>query len=224
MRNITQGGFSKCLKGRRHNPPQDTSTAKKAWRRSNKQDIRKACFKQQHGLCAYTELSLDGNELGHHLEHIAPRSDYPERTFLPDNIILSIIDDVQSGNLLPHERFGGHHKSEQYSDDWFISPFDKNCAAYFDYTLSGYVKASAALQNDEQVKADKTISVLNLNALYLVERRKACLQILKQQIETARPSGIPVLAEKSLRLCEKKLPEFYSAKRQLFASYGVFQK
>ena len=220
MRNIIQGPFSKCLKGRRHNPPQDTSTAKKAWRRTNKQDIRKACFKQQHGLCAYTELSLANNELGHHLEHIAPRSDYPERTFLPNNIILSIIDDVQSGHLLPHERFGGHHKSEMYSDDWFISPFDEHCAAYFDYSLSGLVEASGTLQADEQMKAHRTIDVLNLNANYLVEKRRACLQILKEQIEATQPLEISGLAEESLKLFEKKLPEFYSAKRQLLESYG----
>jgi uncharacterized protein (TIGR02646 family) len=224
LRNITQGASSKCLKGRRYNPPQDTSTAKKAWRRTNKQDIRKACFKQQHGLCAYTELSLDDNKLGHHLEHIAPRSDYPERTFLPNNIVLSIIDDVQSGHLLPHERFGGHHKSEKYSDDWFISPFDEHCSTYFHYSLNGLVEASETLQYDKLVKANKTIRVLNLNADYLVKKRKACLQILKQQIEATQPVEVSVLAEESLKLCEKKLPEFYSAKRQLFESYGVFQK
>lgn len=223
MRHITQGPFSKCLKGRRHNPPQDTSTAKKAWRRSNKQDIRKACFKQQRGLCAYTELSLDDNTLGHHLEHIAPRSDYPERTFLPNNIILSVIDDVQSGNLLPHQRFGGHHKSEIYSDDWFISPFDENCEAYFSYNLSGLVEPSLILHKDDTIKAQKTISVLNLNADYLVKKRRASLKSLKEQIEAVQPQAVADIAEQSLKLFEKKLPEFYSAKRQLFESYGVFK-
>jgi uncharacterized protein (TIGR02646 family) len=161
--------------------------------------------------------------LGHHLEHIAPRSDYPERTFLPNNIVLSIIDDVQSGHLAPHERFGGHHKSEKYSDDWFISPFDEYCSTYFYYTLNGLVEASETLQNDEQVKANKTISVLNLNADYLVEKRKACLQLLKEQIEAVQPLEVSALAEESLKLREKKLPEFYSAKRQLFARYGFIQ-
>ena len=223
MRNINQRFFSKCLKGRRNNPPENTSAAKKAWRRTNKQDIRKACYKQQYGLCAYTELSLDDTRLGHHLEHIAPRSDYPERTFLPNNIILSILGDVQSGNLPANERFGGHHKSEHYSDDWFISPFDEGCTAYFSYKQNGIVEASAGLHLDDQNKASQTITVLNLNADYLVERRNDSLQALKAEINSIQPSELLALASDLLGVREKKLPEFYSAKQQLFASYGIFQ-
>ncbi|MGB1309933.1 MAG: retron system putative HNH endonuclease [Leucothrix sp.] len=230
MRYIKQRFLSKCLNRRRHNPPETTVAAKKAWRRTNKKDIRKACYKQQLGICAYTELSLDNTELGYHLEHIAPRSNYPERTFVPHNIILSIMDDVYSGTLPHSETFGGHHKSEDYADDWFISPFDRNCASYFDYKITGLVAASTTLGTDEQLKADRTIAILNLNADYLVACRNTSLQTLTEQIERMsvsllgedkRLNALAQLAEVTLLPFDKKLPEFYSAKKQLFERLGV---
>lgn len=245
LRYINQIFLSKCLKGRRNNPPEDTTAAKKAWRRTNKQDIRKACYKQQYGLCAYTELSLDNTDLGCHLEHIAPRSSYPERTFLPKNIILSIMGEVQSGNLKPCDQFAGHHKSEMYSDDWFISPFDEDCASYFKYSSSGLVEISSNLDVDRQMKATKTIEVLNLNATYLVESRKVSLQLLNNKIETllAKHSLIdgkakhdlsrlervallelPEFIKDTLAPQDKKLPEFYSAKKQLLDSFDLTNK
>ena len=233
------------MNGRRHNPPDTTLAAKKAWRRTNKKDIRKACYKQQHGLCAYTELSLDDAELGCHLEHIAPRSYYPERTFIPHNIILSTLDDVRSGALAQHEKFGGHHKSEEYADGWFISPFNRDCAMFFMYHPDGSVEASEKLEASEQIKADKTIQVLNLNADYLVERRRECLKQLSKQIDafcikehiydwkTVSPKlsrinqGIPdeltQLVKETLELQDRKLPEFYSAKKQLLENFGILE-
>ncbi len=240
MRYIDLRYLSKCLKGRRNNPPDTTLAAKKAWRRSNKKDIRKACYKQQHGLCAYTELSLEKSELGCHLEHIAPRSFYPERTFLPHNIVLSIMDDIKSGTLQPHEKFGGHHKSEEYSDDWFISPFNRNCAAFFEYQLNGLVQASAKLEESDRVKAERTISVLNLNAAYLVERRQNSLELIAKQLATLqaqtgslrcsndfkttkqhKETTMKQFAEATLKSRDRKLPEFYSAKKQFFENIGV---
>jgi len=245
LRYINLRFLSKCLNGRRHNPPDTTLAAKKAWRRTNKKDIRKACYKQQHGLCAYTELSLDNAELGCHLEHIAPRSNYPERTFIPHNIILSIMSDIQSGALQLHEKFGGHHKSEEYADDWFISPFNRDCATFFKYHLNGLVAASTTLRASDQNKADKTIRVLNLNADYLVERRRECLRALAEQVqalgandnlldrETDAPmfsgvdqkvtEGLTQLATETLELRSRKLPEFYSAKKQLLENFGIIE-
>jgi len=240
LRYIKQRYLSKCLNARRNNPPETTVAAKKAWRRSNKKDIRKACYKQQYGLCAYTELSLDDDELGCHLEHIAPRTTHPALTFIPHNIVLSTLDDIQSGALARHEQFGGHHKSENYSESWFISPFNKRCSEFFSYSLTGKVEASTALETQEQVKALKTIETLNLNATYLVHRRRMSLQKLIDDIESlgikSRPlrlempdskeiispdnAEIAQLVNAALEPIDRKLPEFYSAKKQLFERYG----
>ncbi len=243
MRYIKQRYLSKCLNARRNNPPESTIAAKKAWRRSNKKDIRKACYKQQKGLCAYTELSLDDTDLGYHLEHIAPRSTHPELTFIPHNIVLSILNDVQSGALPQHEKFGGHHKSEDYSADWFISPFNMKCGDFFRYSITGKVEASSLLEQAERVKAEKTIQTLNLNASYLVERRKLSLEAihyeikslgiekvtvqlpqeatLSRDIEPKVPIELIQLAGTKLEPIDRKLPEFYSAKKQLFERYGL---
>ena len=152
---------------------------------------------------------------------------------------------MQSGSLQPHDQFAGHHKSETYSDDWFITPFDEDCAIYFKYALMGLVEVSPDLDASAQIKADKTIQALNLNADYLVACRKKSLQALNHKIEAllaenslpnlkSEPSNLSdrekvarfelsQLAKDSLELSDKKLPEFYSAKKQLFASVMKYE-
>ena len=229
MRHIQQIAPCKRLQRRRHNPPETDTAAKKAWRRFNKKDLRKVCYKQQFGLCAYTELSLDDEAMGTHLEHIAPRSRYPARTFEPSNIVLCAMDDVFAGSLPDTERFGGHYKLNQYNEELFISPLQADCERYFEYCdTSGQVLPSAELTAQNQEKAAHTISVLNLNCAFLVERRQSCLVSLKQQLadwhslnNNAPTESIHRSAADTERLITDilaikngRLPEFYSAIRQ----------
>lgn len=231
MRHIQQIAPCKRLQRRRHNPPETDTAAKKAWRRFNKKDLRKVCYKQQFGLCAYTELSLDDEGMGTHLEHIAPRSRYPSRTFEPGNIVLCAMDDVFAGMLPDAERFGGHYKLNQYREEAFISPFQADCERYFYYCdTSGQVLPSVELTGQEQEKAAHTIALLNLNCAFLVARRQSCLVSLKQQLADWRSLNNNAPTESGsinhsvadterfitdiLAIRNGRLPEFYSAIRQ----------
>lgn len=231
MRHIQQIAPCKRLQRRRRNPPETDIAAKKAWRRFNKKDLRKICYKQQLGLCAYTELSLDDEAMGTHLEHIAPRSRYPSRTFEPSNIVLCAMDDVFAGTLPDAERFGGHYKLNQYSEDRFISPLQTDCERYFYYCdKSGQVLPNAELNEQEQENTAHTIALLNLNCAFLIERRQACLVNLKQQLADWRSlnNSTPTEAENIhhsaadterfitdiLAIKNGRLPEFYSAIKQ----------
>lgn len=225
MRFIDKRTVCEALKRRRDNKPQTDIDAKKAWRRFNKQAIRKACYKQQRGLCAYTELSLDDETLGCHLEHIAPRSRYPERTFNMDNIILASLDDRYAGKFKENELFGGHHKKASYSDSWFIGPFDTRCELFFRYCdKTGYVLANDETSSDDQSRTSQTIEVLNLNCTYLVQMRQQELQRLNNDIRQQlrvdydlieQRQIIRTFRETELNTCNKKLPIFFSAKKQL---------
>ena len=240
MRYLNKFISCKRLKQKRKNPPNDEVSAKRAWRRFNKKETRKACHKLQQGLCAYTELSLNSEILGNHLEHIAPRSRFPERTFMPDNLVLSVLDDAYSGTLVEEERFAGHYKKSQYADDWFISPYQQNCEDYFLYCAdTGKVFSSQQLDVIEQAKAERTIAALNLNCDYLVEQRKKQLAVLEQQInallsqkpvtetetetETEKNysnlEALQQLKGETLTAIDKQLPEFYTAKKQLLERY-----
>lgn len=222
MRHIQQIATCKRLQRRRHNPPQTDTAAKKAWRRFNKKDLRKACYKQQFGLCAYTELSLDHQEIGTHLEHIAPRSRHPTRTFESNNIVLCAMDDVFAGTLPDAERFGGHFKLNQYREEDFISPLQPDSEKYFYYCDdTAHVLPNSQLSQADQGKAAHTIALLNLNCAFLVERRQHCLANLKQQLTNWRslnsnPSAadFDALYAELLAVKQGKLPEFYSAIRQ----------
>ena len=230
MRFIDKQIVCKPLQRRRHNPPQTDTDAKKAWRRFNKQAIRKACYKQQFGLCAYTELSLDDELLGCHLEHIAPRSRYPERTFESTNIILSSMDDCYSGQLETHEQFGGHFKSALYGDDWFIGPFDARCELFFRYCpKTGLVLANHKIDTNDQANTTRTIEVLNLNCDYLITKRQEHLKTLTEAINSLvageslsfsmKRVNFESLRKMSLEKVGKSLPVFYSAKKQLLDQY-----
>lgn len=222
MRHIQQIATCKRLQRRRHNPPQTDTAAKKAWRRFNKKDLRKVCYKQQFGLCAYTELSLDHQEIGTHLEHIAPRSRYPARTFEPDNIVLCAMDDVFAGTLPDAERFGGHFKLSQYCEEAFISPLQADSEQYFYYCDdTAQVLPNPERSLADQQKAAHTITLLNLNCAFLAERRRHCLIHLKQQLANwhllnSQPSAadFEALFDELLSVKHGKLPEFYSAIRQ----------
>lgn len=264
MRYLRQHPNCKRLKKKRDNQPSDDLSAKRAWRRFNKKDTRKACYKLQQGLCAYTELSLDSLKLGNHLEHIAPRSRFPERTFMANNLVLSVLADDYSGSLDEDERFAGHFKKSHYADDWFISPYDEDCERYFDYSAqSGEVNPATDLNKLERAKAEKTISVLNLNCDYLVNERLKQLsalavkisalvdvidqtlyeknasdqlakdsnseqlenklnvhkQLTSTQISNELTEKLEKLTEDTLKPIDKKLPEFYTAKKQLLQFY-----
>lgn len=231
MRYLNKHLSCKRLKQKRKNPPDNEVSAKRAWRRFNKKDTRRACYKLQQGICAYTELSLDSELLGSHLEHIAPRGRFPERTFLTDNLVLSILADDYSGTLKETERFAGHFKKSQYADDWFISPYQQGCDKYFQYcSQTGEVYPEKSLDAFERTKAERTISTLNLNCDYLTNKRLKQLTDLEETINTllaeqkgdtanSTQQALKQLSEATLAPVNKRLPEFYSAKKQLFERY-----
>ncbi|MDM8563895.1 retron system putative HNH endonuclease, partial [Candidatus Marithioploca araucensis] len=93
---------------------QDVPTnPQKAWQGLRSQKCKQQitndylCSEQYH-LCAYTEIDLD--ELGCHIEHIKPKSRYPECTFDYQNLVLSCLQSDKLQDYAYDDRFGGHFK------------------------------------------------------------------------------------------------------------------
>jgi uncharacterized protein (TIGR02646 family) len=235
MRAIKKKNSDRHLENRHKKPPTTAQKATRAWNgfRYTGQSA-KACYKEQYGLCGYSEISIDNlypiidmhsteisRTLGSHLEHVEPKSKNPQRTFDHSNLILSAIDDVKAQQLLKPDVFGGHHKQKMYSASSFISPLNNNCEDYFHYETSGKIVPKATLPSRrEKAKARLTIYILNLNAPILVNWRKNWLSSLDSIIESLDGNALYNFAELELSPIKDTLRPFHTAQKQLFGVLG----
>ena len=113
MRAITKGDGHYRLKNCQNNYLAELATGKvaiptNAWR--NFQHLEAtvdACLGEQFGLCAFSEVVLDDNDLGMHLDHIEPKSLNPARTFDHTNLLLCAISSERLQYLPRSDVFGG---------------------------------------------------------------------------------------------------------------------
>ncbi|MEK8015288.1 MAG: retron system putative HNH endonuclease [Candidatus Parabeggiatoa sp.] len=183
---------------------------------------------EQYHLCAYTEINLD--ELGCHIEHIKPKSRYPEYTFDYQNLVLSCFN---SDELQYHEytdRFGGHFKCgdiskgerDKYEPDLFISPLQAECENYFSYEVNGIIEPNPNLSAEEKKRAIYTRDALNLNAPHLVRERRKVIEEMLPIIDDLldNPEALRHFADADLCVTNGKLNSFHSARLQQFGELG----
>lgn len=222
-------------------PPQSSDEAIRRWSNLTKDGIYKQLFVEQLGLCAYTELNIqdfgiEQNSIkGAHIEHLAPKSRYPKKTFDYFNLVLSALDSEDLSKFQKETRFGGHYKLSRFDSALFLSPLLPDVKRYFSYSSEdGEIFPKRNLNVDDRRKAEYTIDLLNLNTFYLKNHRKNWLQELQieidQLIETGSVDALKYLAE--CELCPYKrnynpinnrttqLRKFHSASLQLFGDLG----
>ncbi|WP_219703475.1 retron system putative HNH endonuclease [Marinomonas lutimaris] len=194
--------------------PQTAEEAKQRWQsfNSKKSTVRNKLKIEQQGLCGYTEFNLehfksaanlDALSNGCHIEHIRPKSIYPQETFDYTNLLLSILD-VRDEPLFAQDRFigrtiedddshrayfGGHAKENFYDEEKFISPTDPDCERFFAFLeASGEIVPSPHLDDAEQEKAKYTINLLNLNHPYLKNQRRQRMAEVREDIDKTEDS------------------------------------
>jgi len=171
--------------------------------------VRNKLLPQQQGLCAYTEFNIKAfrstiasSSHGCHIEHIKPKSLFPEHTFDYDNLVISVLDDLDLQRLrqgvfvvdelpeddLSHrEFFAAHAKGSEY-DSLFISPLETDCQRYFRYLEeNGEIVPASEPATADHERAERTIELLNLNHPYLKnQRRKRMAEVVEDidQYET----------------------------------------
>lgn len=181
-------------------------------------DTRDTCLREQFGLCAYSEIKLDDNNLGMHLDHVEPKSLNPARTFDHQNLLLSAIDDAKKRNLAKQDVFGGHYRSNRYSKSGFLHPLRTGIRRFFYYASDGTVQPALGLSASDTRKANYTITVLNLNAPLLVNQRRHWLEELEREIDKLLNdlTALGYFAEVELCPTNNQLRPFHSAVRQRF--------
>lgn len=175
---------------------------------------------QQYYICAYCEISL--NKLGRHIEHIKPKSRYPEETFNYHNLVLCCIDAQQLSHLHLDERSCGHYKLDNYDPSLFVSPLEPNCRDYFWYRQNGEVIPNTNLTPSQQARARYTIDILNLNSLRLVRQQRILIQetikIINELLDDLE--ALKHFAECDLCLTNNRLLPFHSVRLQYFGVIG----
>lgn len=206
--------------------PQTANEARTKWKHFDRSALFKYLFEEQYGLCAYTELNIqdfreeEGSYKGAHIEHIKPKSQFPQQTFDYFNLMLSALDSDDLAKFDMQSRFGGHHKLDSYDGEQFLPPLLPNISDYFVYSSEdGEIFPSMSLSDADKSKAQYTIDLLNLNAAYLKNSRKNWLQELEAEIDRLidedAPEAIEFMAECELLPYRRDYPPINAETQQL---------
>jgi len=141
-------------------------------------ELRETLLREQGYVCAYTMMRIASSDKGH-IEHVQPRSRYPER-------------DLEYGNMVycaPGSDGASHEFGAKLKDAFdatnrnFVSPLRQTCETRLAYDSNGKVNAKSP--NDSA--SWKTIDVLNLNHAELVALRRAAIRGLRIFRRAAKP-------------------------------------
>ena len=135
-------------------------------------DLYVCILTEQGKLCAYTMMPIgrapDAARRDFHIEHIQPRSRYPERQLAYDNLVL-----CAPGPETAEVEFGARRKGDaDVSDANFVSPLHASCETRLKFGISGAVAPSDVLDQ----AAVRTIDLLALNHRSLVDARSQALK------------------------------------------------
>jgi uncharacterized protein (TIGR02646 family) len=202
--------------------PEDTHQATNAWRNFDEKDyVQARLLEEQYYLCCYSEIRADLVGIGWHIEHVQPKSKFPQHTFDYANLAACAIHSKQLQHILTKERFGGHFKQDRYHQRAFISCHQTDCARFFAYLSDGSIVPHSSLNLRERRRAKYTIALLNLNSEYLRQQRQAWWDEIDAlwQEHQANAYSVADLAAVDLlpgRQGAGKLSPFFSLTRQFF--------
>ena len=222
-------GHVECLGDENNAPPSTSEEADRRWNRfSGSRDYRllvDILDDEQYGLCAYTELKLDDDAVGGHVEHVKPKSKYPQNTFDYRNLVLSALDSNKLSSLKTQypkaskTSFGGHAKLSSYDKNQFFSPLNaRSKRNYFLYQSDGKVVPNPLMTKRYQKRVRYTIRLLNLNHPMLVTRRKQWIEELDELMDQHLTDDMCLesLAKVDLEPTAGKLSNFFTATCQRF--------
>lgn len=219
MRFIHKPGIhNRTLDRANSTPPASGDEARRRWTSfSDKTNLQQQLLDEQYHLCCYSELRADLEGIGYHIEHVQPKSQFPELTFEYRNLTASAVHSDELSQLAG-EVFGGHAKRSQYDAALFTSCLQADCARYFRYLSDGRVVPAQGLDVTDQARAQYTIDLLNLNSPYLVTHRQKWWDELETLFEEhiANDMSLHYLAAVDLLPRNQKLSPFFSVTRQFF--------
>lgn len=206
------------------NPPTTANEATSRWSSfGHKDKVQEYLLDEQYGLCCYSEVRADLENLGYHIEHIQPKSQNPPKTFDYSNLAASALSSDDLNNRLKEDVFGGHAKLSEYDENLFISCHNADCARYFAYLSDGRIEPRVNLNAEDTKRVIYTRDLLNLNSPYLITLRRRWYDELDDLFEehVDKDWSLEHLAAIDLLPTNQKLSQFFSVTRQFF---GVVAK
>jgi uncharacterized protein (TIGR02646 family) len=222
MRPIHKQGYGTYhLQQAHQHPPMTAHDARTRWSSFGyKADIKESLLDEQLMLCAYSEIRADLVGIGYHIEHIRPKSQFPQETFHYDNLVASALADQDLHRIIAADVFGGHAKIGSYDAQLFISCLETDCSRFFAYLSDGRVEPAAGLSPDDRDRAVYTRDLLNLNSPFLVNLRRRWWDELDSLLQEHLSDNQSVyhLAAVDLLPVNGRLSQFFTATRQFFGS------
>jgi uncharacterized protein (TIGR02646 family) len=124
---------------------------------------------EQNQQCAYTEIRINPDSTVSHIDHYLKQEWYKDSIFDYHNLFTSCNS----------EFFAAKHKDKRIEiKDYnnLINPSIEDPADYFEYTMNGFIVA----KDPNNIKAETTIRLFNLNHRTLTERRKEKIHFLQR--------------------------------------------
>jgi len=171
-------------------------------RKSLKKHIRK---REQMGLCAYCEIKVEPKTS--HIEHIKPRSKYPEGCFDYGNMIVSC-NGKECRNPTDTDAYDGdihscgHKRKDEFDETLFLSPIvEKNISDFFDFDKeTGSISDASSKDEEDRKRARYTVDLLNLDNNRLNQYRRNARRALETELRK-------IMEKQGAKVARQKLME-----------------
>lgn len=133
-------------------------------------DCLQQCIEDQAHLCGYTEVPLSKDN--RHIDHYIKRDFAPDLTFCWNNMIAAVKGSRFGADYKDkHVKRNDYNKSECCYTD-ILNPVRDEFENRFRFSTDGTIEPS----DSQDIKAEKTIELFNLNEKSLKERRKVQME------------------------------------------------
>ncbi|MEA5551562.1 retron system putative HNH endonuclease [Anabaena cylindrica UHCC 0172] len=154
----------------------------------HKTDVHNSLLQEQGCICCYCGrlITIDSS----HIEHLQPRTTYPQLSLDYTNLLASCQKDT-----VPKEPLHcGKKKDKWYDKKLMVSPLDINCGEFFRYTEDGQILST---ENPEKaLAAQTTIDKLDLNIDKLKKMRIGAIEAILEGLEDLTDNEREILLQR----------------------------
>lgn len=201
MRRIEKGPEPACLEDLQQTPGADWSSVGGA----QKQEMRKAAWSEQHGLCAYCMSRIrkpSAEEMK--IEHFIPRAEDKICWFAWSNLLGVCLGDVGIEGVSDRyhcDTHRGHMPTDKQTLHVHPAQYPPDAGKLFACTKEGELIPAKNLNEQTKARIQDTIGKLNLNISRLKSNRKAVLTVLQNRLrQNDNPHHIKTMLEQAKRL------------------------
>ncbi len=151
--------------------------------------VHDALLKEQGYICCYCGMRI--TRTTSHIEHLKPRSTYPNLALEYTNLIASCQGESEEPPTVPVHC--GHKKKYWYDENLMVSPLEINCADFFKYPASGEIQPTD--NPGKKAVAETTIKKLALDIDKLQKMRRVAIDAALLATEGLTEIEIQLLAE-----------------------------